>query len=270
MNRERWLVISLVAFVLLLAATIYLEIQNRNLTSARSADDSINLAGANTQPISFLPYAGDQYNACSANVGTPQPLSAAAAPVPTPTASPSPPVPRTMIVGDVMQVTIIFGCTFNDPSAVAKMRDSSVQFKPEVSALDFDVDAVMADELDGRNFYCVQNPADQVCKNGSTTPIQDLKWTWFLRPRSAGHHLLRFDIYQRKLVGKGQYVEIAPRWVKQYTVDVRQAFVDQLAPWVPFATAIAGLFPVITFLQKAYAGIQARLAPQKQQPPPYS
>jgi hypothetical protein len=187
-------------------------------------------------------------------------------PLPSPTASALPDaIPPTITVGDVVQVTIVFGCTFNDPAAVAKMRDTSVQFKPEISALDFDVDAIMASELDGRDFYCVQNPGDSVCGNGSTTPIQDLKWTWFLRPRSAGHHFVRFDIYQRRLVGKGQYVEIAPRWVKEYTVDVRQAFIDRLAPWVPLVTALAALFPVFTFGQSVLEQIRKRLAARKEQ-----
>ncbi len=128
------------------------------------------------------------------------------------------------------------------------MRDNGVQFKPEISALDFDVAPVMANELGGRNFYCVMFPKDSDCNNGSTTPVQDLKWTWFLRPRSVGRHFVRIDVYQRRIVGR-QYAEIAPRWVREYSIDVRQPFTNEIALWAPLIAAMAAVFPAIKFIQ---------------------
>jgi hypothetical protein len=251
----------LIVFSISAATVIYLRLENSSIERARNADDVVNSANSTRQPVSFFPYPGEKYNTCNADTGTPQKIGEAATPAPTPTASvPPDAIPKSITVGDVLQVTVVFGCVFNDLSAITKMRDNGVQFKPEISALDFDVDDVMAGELAGRDFYCVTAPTDPVCANGSTTPVQDLKWTWFLRPRSVGRHFVRLDIYQRRIVGPASYVEIAPRWVKEYSVDVRQPFTDSLAQWAAVIAALAALFPVIKFVQEVIAWRQQRKA----------
>ncbi|MGA8574175.1 MAG: hypothetical protein WB609_00610 [Candidatus Cybelea sp.] len=258
MTHRRWLIFSLVVFVLSAGTAIYLGLQNSAIKQARSNDDAVNSSNSNKQPVSFLVYPGEWYNTCSANTGAPEKLGAAP-PTPAPIETGAPDgIAKSLTVGDVLQVTIGFACAFNDASAVADMRANKVQFKPGISALDFDVAPVMADELDGRNFYCVAAPDDSVCKNGSTTPVQDLKWTWFLRPRSVGRHFVRIDIYQRKIIGPGQYVEIAPRWVREYSIDVRQPFTNEIAQWAPVIATLAALFPAITFIHGLVARSRQR------------
>jgi hypothetical protein len=251
-NEWRWLFGSLIVFVVSVATAIYVYLQNDAIAHARVADDIVNRANANKQPISFLVYPGEKYNnACNAEIGTPQKIGSSATPAPAPTFSPPPePVSKNVTVGDVLQLTIVFNCAFNDPAAIAEMRSSQVQFKPEIVALDFDVAPILTDELDGRDFYCVAFPNDSVCTNGSTTPVQDLKWSWFLRPKSVGKHFIRVDIDQRKIVGKGQYAEVAPRWVREYTVGVRQPLAGDIGQWAPVVAAIAALIPIVTFVQK--------------------
>lgn len=256
MTHHRWLLVSLVVFALSAGAVIYLSLENSAIQQARSADDLVNRANSSKQPINFLVYPGEKYNnTCNADTGVPQKLGAVASPTPAPSSTrPPDAIAKSVTVGDVLQVTVVFACAFNDLSAVAEMRNNGVEFKPEIAALDFDVAPVMADELDGRDFYCVTAPNDSVCANGSTTPVQDLKWTWFLRPRSVGRHFVRIDVYQRRIIRPGQYVEIAPRWVREYSLDVRQPFTNEIAQWAPIVATIAALFPAITFIQ----GILAR------------
>jgi hypothetical protein len=253
------LLVSSAVFVICAATVIYLLLENETIVQARNAEEALSSVNSTQQPISFFPHPGE-YNTCSTDTGTPQKLGETAAAAPTPTASvPQDAIPKHVTVGQVIQVTVVFGCVFN-ASAVAKMRDNGEQFKPEIYALDFDVEDIMAGELAGRDFYCVTAATDPVCANGSTTPVQDLKWTWFLRPRSVGQHLVRLDVYQRRIVGRGSYVEVAPRWVKEYLVDVRQPFTDSLAQWATVIAALAALFPAITLVQGVVAWRQQRKA----------
>jgi hypothetical protein len=251
MHRRWWLLISIVVFVVSASLAIYLNLQNRTIRDARNADDLVNVANSTRQPVNFLAYPGEKYQTCNTDTGTPHKIGETPSPTPAPDVTAAPDaIPRSITVGDVLQVTVVFACAFNDISAVAEMRNNGVEFKPAISALDFDLAPVMANELTGRDFFCVTSPADSVCANGSTTPVQDLKWTWFLRPRSVGRHFVRIDVYQRKIVGPGQYIEIAPRWVREYSVDVREPFTGELALWSPVVAAIAALFPIVSFIQK--------------------
>ena len=237
-------IISRRPFAVSAATAVALVFQSKALAQARGNDDKWNTENENNQLITFMPYPGEHYVSCAPTT-VPYLLSGTPAASPSPSATPSAkldPIPPSITLGDVVQVTVVFDCSFanTNTAAMSAMRDNGVQFKPELSAIDFDIEPIMKDELAGRDFYCVRFPSDAICANGSTTPAADLKWTWFLRPKSVGRHLVRLEVYQRRIISPGQYVEIAPRWARRYSVDVREPFSASVVPWLPFIAGIAG------------------------------
>ena len=244
-TRHWLLVLALSLFAVSAAATVVVVMENRAIAQARGSDDMWNTENENNQLITFMPFPGEHYVSCTPLTEPYLLNGATAAGSPSPAATPAPkldPVPPSITLGDVIQVTVVFDCSFanTNPATINAMRNTNVQFKPDLEAIDFDIEGIMTDELAGRDFYCVRYPADAVCADGSTTPAADLKWTWFLRPKSVGRHLVRLQVYQRRIVAPGQYAEIAPRWARRYSVDVREPLSAALVPWLPFIAGAAG------------------------------
>ena len=252
MNRHRLIqTILLTLFAISASAAVLLQIANSTIDRERQADEPINAESSKNQAVSFQAYQGE-YSVCHEDVGAPYSISATPAAAPSDATAP-PALPKSIVIGDVQQLTIVFVCSFNTGSGsidpeISRMRDNQVQFKPVLSAVDFDVDGVLTDELSGRDFYCLASPTDTVCKNNSTTPVPDLKWVWFLRPKSVGRHVVYVEIYERKIVAPNQYAEVEPRRVMRFAGDVRQPFVDSIGQLSPVIAVMSAIVSAAAFL----------------------
>jgi len=153
-------------------------------------------------------------------------------------------VPDTMTAGDVVLISLVFDC--NTANLQASLRDDKLEVQPVLHAPGFDVDQVETTPFVDRDFYCITAFNDPTCSGDSTTKPEALKWTWSLRPQSAGRHILVFALNSHRVGAAPDQFVGAPVYFHVSSIDVRDPWISQISNFSGVFAAISGFFALLT------------------------